>query len=232
MKRKSTKGTQKEEKKYTPKKKLTTSEQGIMRTGGYYGRYNNPLGNSEKKFFDTAKALTTVANTGTILNSSLNLIVQGATESNRVGRKVVLRNIYFHGSVSLPATNVDSETSEIIRVIVYCDKQTNGAAATVTDILKDADYRSFRNLANQERFVILKDKFYDLNASCQSTVTAQTTGDFGYHIKMYKKLDIPLEFSGATGAITELKSNNIGIMAISEAGVGEINYICRVRYSD
>jgi len=227
------KQTQEEKRKYTPKKKATKSEQGLLRTGGYYGRYNKPLvSTNEKKFKDTTLAATAVPAAGVILSSSVNLIAQGTTESTRIGRKCQLRNIYIHGNISLPSTNTATQTSDIVRLIVYIDKQTNGAAAEVTDILKDADYRSFRNLANQERFVILKDKTYDISAQAQATGTAQTTGVNTYHIKMYKKLDLPIEFSSTTGAITEIKSNNIGIMAIGLSERAEVSYICRIRFDD
>lgn len=216
------------------KKRKTTYKPGMDRIGGYYGRYNNSsgAGNNEKKYLDTTKASTTVTTAGLILNVSLNLIPQDTTESGRIGRKVIIKNLYLHGQIILPSTNTAASTSDIIRIIYYIDKQCNGATAQVTDILTTADFRSFRNLANQERFIILKDKFYDLNAQCQASGTAQTTGDLAFHIKMYKKLDLPVEFSSTTGAITEIKSNNIGVLAISEGGVGQVGYTTRIRYTD
>lgn len=236
MKRKALTGAPvKKSKRSNPvEKKYQIQKPGIERTGGYYGRYNLSMGglSSEKKFWDVTKANATPATTGTILNASLNLIPQNTTESGRIGRKVLLKNIYIHGMVILPTTNDENSTSDILRLIFYIDKQANGATATVADILTSTDFRSFRNLSNTERFVILKDKFYDINAMSQASVTAQTTGDYAYHIKMYKKLDLPVEFSGTTGAITEIKSNNIGVLAISEGGVCQVGYMARIRYTD
>jgi len=45
-------------------------------------------------------------------------------------------------------------------------------------------------------------------------------------------MDIPLEFSDVTGAITELKTNNIQLMAISNAGddTNKLNLVARLRF--
>lgn len=236
QKRKQTNMAKKTPQKEVPYKKrvVPKSEQGILRTGGYYGRYNLSMGSCavEKKYFDTTKGSATPAATGTILNLSLNLIPQGTTESSRIGRKVIVTNLYLHGQMILPTTNDETATSDTLRLIVYIDKQANGATATIGDLLQTTDWRSFRNLSNQERFVFLKDKYYDLNATVNCSATTQTTGDFAFHFKCYKKLDLPIEFSSTTGAITEIKSNNIGVACISEGGVAQINYIARIRYTD
>lgn len=48
-------------------------------------------------------------------------------------------------------------------------------------------------------------------------------------------VNIPIVFNGATGVLTEIKSNNIGVYCIIEAEAGvscEFEMNCRVRFSE
>ena len=237
LKKRSRTAPKKEEKRVVKKYAIPKTEQGVMRTGGYYGRYNLSMGQTsvEKKWIDYTVASTVVTTGGSIAlwttNGTLNVIPQGTGESQRVGRKVNIKNIYLHGNILLPSSNQVAATTDTFRMIVFIDKQANGATAAVLDLLTTANINSFRNLANQERFVVLKDKFYDINASTVSNATT-TTGDTQYHIKMYKKLDLPIEYSGAAGTIGEIKSNNLVMLCISEGGNVGFNYTMRIRYTD
>jgi len=82
------------------------SSNGRQRTTGYYGRFNNGP-NSEWKFLDTLKALTTVASSGTILSNSLNLVDEGTGQSEMLGYKMTVRSIALNGYIRL-----DGESSK------------------------------------------------------------------------------------------------------------------------
>ena len=73
------------------------------------------------------------------------------------------------GRHQIASTN-SSAASNLVRIIVYLDRQCNGAAAGVTDLLESASYLSFRNLANQSRFKFLYDKTIPINVVA-STIT-------------------------------------------------------------
>lgn len=118
-------------------------------------------------------------------------------------------------------------------MIVYLDKQANGAAAVVTDVLETASIDSFRNLANSGRFQVLKDRVVTLNAT-GGNFGSGGYGSFlyGQSIKWNKgKMNVPLEFSSTVGTLTELRSNNLGIMFISENGLIQISYTSRLRFT-
>ncbi len=110
------------------------------------------LPGGELKFFDTLKAATTVTETGTILDDSLVHIPQGVTESERVGRKCTLRSIHIKGTFLNSNVTSVNDTKNGVRIIMYLDKQANGATAAVSDVLEDITevngYNSFRNLSN------------------------------------------------------------------------------------
>jgi len=54
------------------------------------------------------------------------------------------------------------------------------------------------------------------------------------NIEYFMRLNIPLKYSGSTGAITELKTNNIFIMASAFASddLVSVSGTTRLRYSD
>lgn len=205
---------------------------GVTRTGGYYGRYLPGAG--ELKFLDLTFSKTqTECQTGAILSTSLVTVPQNTTESGRIGRKVTVKAISIRLVITLNTTETASNTDDGLRVIVFLDKQTNGQAATVTDILKTNTYLSFNNLANKDRFRILSDKFIDI--ACQAGAYDGSVAKFGVISKtrsMHLKLNLPIEFSGTTGAITELRSHNIGILVKNDQGKISVAGTSRVRYSD
>lgn len=213
--------------------KVVGAGRGYLRTAGYY---RGPArSTSELKFLDTSKAETTVANTGTILNTSLCVIPQDGTESGRVGRKVTAKSLMIRGEYTMAAPTDVGATDALCRFIVYHDKQTNGAAAGVTDILETAAYQSFNNLANKGRFRILCDKKMNLQAQgAAASGAGYTFGEQRKGFEKYLKLNLPLEYdnSATTGAITTQRSNNIGVLAISVGGVMQITYTARLRYTD
>jgi len=209
---------------------------GKDRVGGYYGRYSGR--NAELKFHDVAIDDAVVSATGTVQNAgTINVIPQGVGEDERVGRKCTIRSINWRFSCDqVEANNVATPNpSEVIRVILYLDKQCNGATIAVLDLLETATHRSFRNLANSGRFQILLDKTVTFNALTFSYDTAGSQGDSAEVVRemsFYKKCNIPVEFNGATGAIAEIRSNNLGVLLISKAGTGGFDSSMRLRFSD
>lgn len=186
---------------------------------------------AEKKFLDTAIASTSISNTGIVFNS-VNLIPQGTTDVTRIGNKVNVTNFNMHLTLQLPNQAIATPFSEKVRMIAFVDKQANGAAAVVTDILETANIHSFRNLDNTDRFQILKDEITHLdiqavNPTVPSNAINQET------VGINKKMNLPLHFSGTTGAITELRSNNIGFLFISLTGtIATVEGTARVKFVD
>lgn len=205
---------------------------GNTRKTGFYGRFQ-PQG-SEFKFFDGTKASTTIATTGTILDDSLLHVAQGTTESQRVGRRINIVRLSMHVTFTLPSTSVVADTSDVVRFIVYIDKQANGATAAKGDLLADGDaYNSFRNLVNKGRFIFLCDK--SITMKCPSGSYDGANDQFGEDRRFMKlnfNMNLPIEYSSTTGSITEIKSNNIGVMALGSQGKTTVLYKWRARFSD
>ncbi len=126
-----------------------------------------------------------------------------------------------------------TDSKDVVRIILYLDKQANGATATTAQILESDDYQSFNNLANKSRFRTLMDRTYAMEATAGAG--DGTTNDLTGNIiqdSFFKKINVPIEFDSTTGAITEIKSNNIGVMTLSKAGICTFLSKMRVRFSD
>ncbi len=212
--------------------KIQPRQRGYLRRGGYYGRYAN---GGEMKFLDVDIDDAVVSSTGTIQNGgTINIIAQGVTESERVGRKCVIKAIYWKYEVDMPSTISIQTGSDVTRVILYLDKQANGATAAVTDILETASFQSFRNLANSQRFRILHDRVHVVTGWGGSNAATEETGPNFKEFRFAKKCYIPIEYdnSASTGALTTIRTNNLGVLLISRGGVAGFTSKFRLRFSD
>ncbi len=188
----------------------------------------------ELKFFDLDIDNAGVPTAGTTLNS-VNLVVQGIGENQRIGRKITIRSINWRFSISKAEGDgvADPTNPDVVRLIVYLDKQANGATAAPTDILETANYQSFNNLANKGRFRTLMDRKYDMNSpSGAGDGVASDWAGVVVSDDWFKKVNIPIEFDAAAGAIGSVKSNNIGVLLISLSNQSTFDSKMRIRFSD
>ncbi len=213
---------------------------GRTRVSGYYGRYAGSGGRSsgELKFHDIDIDDAAIAQNGTIQNTgTINIIPQGVTEKQRIGRKCTIRSINWRYQITLDNKNdlASSAVGDTVRVILYQDKQCNGATATITGILETNDFQAFRNLANSSRFNILYDKTHSINYTAAGADSSTTFAQPGIlrHYSFFKKCNIPLEFDSTTGAITEIRSNNLGVLLLADQGnTSTFDSKMRLRFSD
>lgn len=189
---------------------------GYTRRAGFYRAPGRAGAGAELKFHDVDLNDAAISQAGTITNS-INLIAQGVTESERIGRKCTLKKIGWKFDIQLLAATTPT-ANEVVRVIMYVDKQTNGAAATALNLLQTDDFQSFNNLENKGRFRTLMDRTYAFNPSISGDGTTIDTSTLTICDSFYKNVNLPIEFSGATGAITEVRSNNVGVLILSKVG--------------
>lgn len=207
---------------------------GVTRTGGVYARLSNP---GEKKWIDIFKA-DQACSTGqgvdeTVYMTSLNEIPIGNNANQRVGAKVNLTNINVNLWFNLPGGTTTLQGSALIRVILFRDKQCNGTAAKVSDILSltaNSEYvMSHRNMYNLERFEILKDKQFILNAAAGA---GSTTVDLERLIKLKWTGTCPIHFNTASsndGSLQTIRSDNFGILIVKGPAATAVRVMAQVR---
>ncbi len=208
-------------------------KRGTDRVGGYYGRYNTTGG--ELKWVDADLDVAALTAAAQFIPSTgiLNTIAQGTGESQRVGRKCVIKKIQLKYNLNLFA-GISQANHDDVRVILYLDKQANGAIGTVATILQTDNFQSFRNMENVGRYVVLMDRLHIMNHSAAGgNGTAIETCTKTTNHSFYKDCNIPIEYSGANGTIDEVRSNNLGLMVLTATGgVTKFEGIIRLRYSD
>ena len=204
---------------YKKRRRHYSSMAGQIRTAGYFGRYN-AIG-TEKKFFDTVIADYAIQNAGHIHTTGLlGVIASGTGESQRIGRKILLKSIHIHASLRKEDSTVKADSSTVVRIIVGIDTQCNGVGPVVGDVLKLTNptvlpTNAFNNLSNKGRFIILKDKYFNLTSLCGAG--NGTTNDYGRAYKQFnynRKLNIPINYSSTTGSISEIR-DNVPFMIVS-----------------
>jgi len=199
------------------------------RSGGYYG-----VGSGELKLIDTGAAAITAVGSGAGASFvTLNGCVPGSDISNRIGRKIVMKSLLGRLSI-YPVATTNAPIGDVLRVIIFLDHQTNATGPTATtDVLQTANYQSPLNLANRDRFKVIFDKFFTVNANSY-TAGALTTGDpRPVHKKLYKKMTEPTIYNaGTAGTVADITSNSLHMLAITANGQTRLEYNYRVRFID
>lgn len=207
---------------------------GYTRTGGSYGRYGvsaRLMGLApEKKYFDTDLSFNIDATGEVPATGQLCLIPQGDTENTRDGRKAVIESVQIRGMFSFtPAAAVTAIAN--CHMYLVLDTQCNGAAAAATDVFTGTDFRSaMLNLNNSGRFRILKHWYVELEPQAGATTAYNQAFK---QLEYYKKCKIPVDWSSTTGAITEIRSNNIFLLAGCNTAADDLTAFvgtCRLRF--
>lgn len=189
----------------------------------------------EVKFLDNVIDTNPVASTGFVTSSIVN-IREGLGAQERLGRKITLVHIGWNFQIKLAL--IDEQplpaSSDTVRMIVYLDKQCNGAAITATDLLAEASLRSFRNLNNKGRFVIFMDELYDIEYTGLSWEAEEKVSQASI-IHTYRRaidLQVEIDYDGSPGAIGDITSNNVSVFMISSQGTAVVDSHIRIRYTD
>ncbi len=221
--------------RYTGRKRRRNFRYGRDRRSGMYGRFNKRAKSVlEKKFLDftigtevtpiefsvAGTILQGTTDTGTFLN-----IAQGTKENERIGRKVIVTNVNWNICIRIKGrplgTVVQQEAGwDVCRIMLYIDKQCNGATASVANLIDLATTNAFRNIENTNRFIILHDKRYSLRSkwetSWNGTINEEGQQEVNKRFSINWKGALPIEFNSTAGAILEIRSYNICAMIISQ----------------
>lgn len=172
----------------------------------------------ETKFIDSGYAATAITNAA--LNLTLmNGMVQGTTNTTRVGNKIQCRSIEVRGSVGLPAV---PDNSVNIRVGLVIDFQSNGANFVIADLWNVTapapNVFASRNLNYTERFKVLKDQIITLSAAGPGAES------FVWHIPA----DVVTKYISNAGTIADIETGAIFFYAVSDEAAAATNPLLAV----
>jgi len=193
----------------------------VRRTRGFWDPASSrSLFSANQKIADpitsTAYEATT---TGSVI--LLNGIASGDDYNQRDGRRVILDSISIKGdmfySSATAAHNVD-----IVRMMLIYDKQTNGAAPAIADVLVNANADSHYNVNNLGRFDVLIDKTWSLPQVPAATASAVTFPK----IKLGRSIKRGTQYSGTGSSVASIASGGLYLILIgSQAFSGTNNSI-------
>jgi len=199
-----------------------------------YGRFGTGRSQNaqiEKKFWDTALVLGAsvgIASVSQVTGALNRGLAQGTNANQRIGQRIVIKSIQVKGTVTLPAGGTDTDLWDCWLIQ---DSQANGAGAAIADFFQaGGNLRDqLREMANGQRFKVLKHWAIDLNAD--AGVAAAFGGDI-QHFECFLKCNIPIVYNGAAGGIAEIRSNNLLMIYGSSAGVATAAGNARIRFTD
>lgn len=182
------------------------------------------LSDGELKAVDVSIAASPCDTTGGV--TLLNGLARGDDINQRNGREVLLKSIEIRLRNLVTA---GTGTEQTHRVCIVYDRQSNGAAPTIADILSAPNVLYPRNLENRRRFKILYDRAFTLNA------TGEPGGE-RFH-KFYRRLAHPVTFNtGNAGTIADITMGSLYLITMGTNAPGATAGICtgrcRVRYED
>lgn len=169
--------------------------------------------------------------------NNLTIIPEGNGESARIGRKLTIKQVLWKYDLTLPTTAAPASTSDIVKIMLVLDMQTNGAQFTAANLLDTDAWDSFRNLANSKRFKVLMSKTYAMKSPSGSGRGVTDTVAFGEDVRAIqgsKKCNIQIEYdnSATDGSIGTVRSNNLYWVTQSTIGLTTALGNVRLRYTD
>lgn len=191
--------------------------------------------------FATALCLTP---TYTLLNG----VAQGAAFYQRLGNRFRVKAIHLK-AVFYPLRTTTA-LSEMMRVMIVYDRQANGAAPVLSDLLLDrnnagttgTDPLSGINIDKRSRYTVLYDFMQELPSHTVTGAVITNVGDSanGTIYKLNKVISFPngltCQCDGATAAIGDIETGSIYMITFGNVASGSEGFTCnssaRVYFAD
>lgn len=198
-----------------------------LRTGGFYGTYNR-RGRDELKFIDVTSS-GTIPTTGNI--TGLNGVGQGSDYNQRIGRKIIMKSIYFR--IDLVNAGVTANVGDLLRILIVYDCQTNSSTPAISDILQTVAYNSPMNLDSRDRYKVLIDKHVTIHGAVYTSGTLTQGDPQPKIVKVYKKLNLETIFSGTGSSTAGISTGAVWLVLLSAVNnVTSATMYNRIRFSD
>lgn len=198
------------------------------RSGGYLGK--------EHKFLDTQlqpETITTVwtCHDPTTVNNVHPITNSGGTNGHD-GRQYHITAIHFKGSINIAQGQNealgDTPDTQVIRLALVLDKQTNGAQLTPTDVYGSVGPEPtmyFRNLEHVSRFQVLWTKRFrlhdiDFEKDVSTGTTTWSWGEYkkplSFNIKFRTPLVVHVTSTNTDGNVSRIRDNSVHLIGCAD----------------
>lgn len=179
----------------------------------------------EQKNVDKLVQASFTFNTTTGIVTLLNGVDDGTIPTTRIGRRITMSSLTWKFQITMAVTTTGAS---IIRNLIVYDKQPNGVAPIVTDILSLNSITGLMNLANSRRFVVLSDKMFN----GIGTAGPQSLEDHGF-----AKINLETEFNdNSTNDVTSINTGAVFLVQFQDGGLLTAtptnNFYSRIRFTD
>lgn len=176
----------------------------------------------ETKYVEGSITFTNPTSAGSIAGNFLCGIQLGTSDTSRVGNNIRIKNIWLKGYWS-------DGNNAVLRLLFAWDRQPNGAVPAVTDIITangtNAGYNHDTVVGQGgQRFTVFSDKRTTLNLGYSGATTLAATF-------MHWKGDKVVQYTGNTGTVTDMISNNLVAVAVGNS-TGDFTGQIVIEYQD
>lgn len=167
--------------------------------------------------------------------------IQGDDIIHRTGRKIFVKKIRIDGMIAMPpkSAQVAADENDIIRIVVYQDKQTNATQSQGEDLLSSgagssATFMS-QNLANLGRFKVWYDKYLLMESPPIAGISGSVVQ--GAQLRRFKITIKPMCWvnynSTNGGTIADVIDNSFHLIANKSDNqiLANISYKCRTVFT-
>lgn len=174
--------------------------------------------NVEDKYVDTNNS---IAFTNAWQYALLNPVSQGTTPNTRIGQSIKTVGLEFRFNAFINAASTASQT---IRIMIFKDKQPNGANPGVADVYP-AGSLTPRVVGYLDRFQIMFERTYVLNTVNTTIITEAYIETMGFHVEFN---------TGNAGTIADITVNSVFVGFFSDQAVSlpQFSYNSRFAYVD
>lgn len=198
------------------------------RTGGFFGTRRSM---NELKTIDVDPTSITISTTATA--TLLNGIATGTDFTDRIGRKIIMKSLYFRYTLFPEDETV---ISNACRFLIVYDSQANGTACSITDVLKSSNPNAQLNLNNRDRFKVIWDSTKAMPYVNNTATQAMCTGQAVFMGKKFKRLgNLEMVFGGTTAAIGSIQTGSIYLLSIgsqASPAASALAFTSRIRFMD
>lgn len=174
--------------------------------------------------YDNGTVTTTVSTTGSVVQ--MLDVANGTGSSERIGKSIMLHDMTLNYNI-LP----NAASSRLLwRCVIVYDRQTNGAAPSVTDVMHTTAVESMYNADNQTRFKVLYDQ--------SGVIVTNATGIDIEYKTIYRNIKISLkglrtEYSGTGSTSASIIKGGIYMILLGNTVTGyAITEANRIQFSD
>jgi len=193
------------------------------------------------------RATTLANNWGTTSNVVLlNGIAEGTSFFDRIGRKVSCKSVHVKIGI-VRNVNLATSVQEAIRCLVVYDKQTNGAAPILSDLIlsyatggaTSSTVFDGRNLDKRDRFRVLMD-FTTVMPASGPNASGNNNGNVGQQLYIERFIKCPNTFDTVYGG-SDASAGSVTTGGLFFVTIGSVannatqwacNFASRVRYFD